>query len=66
VQNSARKEAIYFIEKAIAFAPGFLSGNRIYLYLDTASNPSGHWLELDQDDLQKLDSMKLEYVFENQ
>ncbi|MDR2528927.1 MAG: SH3 domain-containing protein [Synergistaceae bacterium] len=57
---------MYFIGEAIGIAPGFLSSDRINIYLDTTKVGGGFWVELDESDLPNLDSMKFEYVFENQ
>jgi hypothetical protein len=60
-------ERINFV---FAYAPGYVGGDKLNLYLGSANYDkkydSGWYVELDENDLQRLDSMKFEVVFENQ
>jgi hypothetical protein len=51
-------------------APGYVNGEKQHLFLGSANFnkkfDAGWYIELDENDLQRLDSMKLEVVFENQ
>jgi hypothetical protein len=56
------------ISQVFAVAPGYIGeGNHLFLGSSNynAKYSAGWYIELDENDLQKLDSMKLEVVFEN-
>ncbi|MDR3230616.1 MAG: hypothetical protein LBT65_04185, partial [Synergistaceae bacterium] len=60
----------YPIPQIFAVAPGYVNGTWQHLFLGSSNYNqkygTGWYIELDENDLQKLDSMKLEVVFENQ
>jgi hypothetical protein len=64
------QEKIDYSSQIFAVAPGYVGGNGTRLFLGSSNfnqkYGSGWYIELDENDLQKLDSMKLEVVFENQ
>jgi hypothetical protein len=57
------------IKHIFSFSPGYLGGTRQFLFLGSSNYNQKYgigWdIELDENDLQKLDSMRFEYVFEN-
>jgi hypothetical protein len=60
--------AVEAIPTAFAFSPGFVNVNEeglFDLFLDTTTSSKEYPVVLDEGDLQKVDSMRFEYVFEN-
>ena len=71
-QRMPQAEILNPIRTAFALAPGFVNGNvndPIYrpsfdFFLDTTKSPKNYPVVLDEEDLQKVDSMRFEYIFE--
>jgi hypothetical protein len=54
----------FAILEAFALAPGFVSGAKD-IFLDSSTHPLTYNVELDEEDLQRVDSMKFEVIFED-
>ena len=63
-----KSDLFYLIPACMAVAPGYVSQNRHDLFLDTEKfnqkYGKGYTVELDPDELQRLDSMKFEVIFD--
>jgi hypothetical protein len=67
---TGRSEEIGRASQVFAVAPGYVGDGCKHLFLGSSNYnqkyDAGWYIELDESDLQRLDSMKLEVVFESQ
>ena len=63
-----KSDLFYLVPACMAVAPGYVSENRHDVFLGTGNfnqkYGKGYEIELDKDELQRLDSMKFEIIFE--
>jgi hypothetical protein len=53
------------IPEAVTFAPGYIGGTKTHLFLDSTSYFMEYYIELENEELSQIGSMKFEIIFDN-